>query len=281
MRQVVLQPTLAWCTESSSPITVIGDAGYTDYDLEVQVLIEGSGFAVLGGRVWNAGCVDVYKTGILLKVNNTGYWTLISSGQVIQSGQVGWSSGWHKLQLQFRGQKIQGSIDSKQVLAVSNQGVYGGWAAIGSSFSYVQFDNFVMNSYVDCGSGTNVLLDSCSGDSSLQWTLQADGTIHNKNPTQCLDVQGKDPNGSPNVVVSTCNNSASQQWIFTPTGTLVSKQTGYCVDLKEAAREVCTNIELYQCNGGDNQQWNYVSDYGLIVSPTRGKCLGLGAYPTV
>jgi len=140
----VQQRPISWCTDSQSPITIIGDSGVSNVEIQFDTLIETVGSTTLAARVVGAGCDNNYKTGYFLTVNQTGHWTLSSGVEVLTSGtSTSWKpTNFNNMKLTLIGNKITAFINEQQVAAVTNSTYQAGFVAVGSSFNYVQFDNF-------------------------------------------------------------------------------------------------------------------------------------------
>eukprot|EP00028_Trichosphaerium_sp_Am-I-7-wt_P007281 CAMPEP_0168526206 /NCGR_PEP_ID=MMETSP0405-20121227/11825_1 /TAXON_ID=498012 /ORGANISM="Trichosphaerium sp, Strain Am-I-7 wt" /LENGTH=208 /DNA_ID=CAMNT_0008548995 /DNA_START=374 /DNA_END=997 /DNA_ORIENTATION=+ len=74
MRQVVPEPPIKWCGESSQPISVIGDHTWRDMTVEFDALIETTGNVVAGARVAKGGCSNSYESGYYFKIDVNGAW---------------------------------------------------------------------------------------------------------------------------------------------------------------------------------------------------------------
>jgi len=144
-----------------------------------------------------------------------------------------------------------------------------GFVSIGSSWDYVQFDNFATTSSpYTCGVGDYARLDICDVKQNNQvWTVNtADSSIRlRSDKTKCLTVSGKDPaSGSPAVRVLTCNSTLTADQLWKVSDNQVINNSGQCLDLTNQKNSQCTNIEVYYCNKGTNQAWTYTESTGLI-----------------
>ena len=148
MRQQVLEPPVGWCDENAVPYSVMGSHGWRDVNVSMGVMIEGVGVAFVGARVDAGGCVGkTGSAGVTFGVSTEGWWAVCNStafsGKCQTMGKVEVKSGtWYQLGLQVQGDGLKGSIDGKQVVSTQVGHSGSGWAGMGSSWSYVQFDDF-------------------------------------------------------------------------------------------------------------------------------------------
>eukprot|EP01097_Dermamoeba_algensis_P001574 TRINITY_DN1591_c0_g1_i1.p1 TRINITY_DN1591_c0_g1~~TRINITY_DN1591_c0_g1_i1.p1 ORF type:complete len:572 (-),score=115.32 TRINITY_DN1591_c0_g1_i1:121-1806(-) len=196
LRQMSLGPSISWCDESSSPVSIIGDPRMCDVSVGADILIEKSGSAVIGGRVISTGCGNTYSIGYFLSVDQNGYWTLSAGLEILSKGKYPkFAIGdWNSLNLKLKKTQIRAFINGDLVSTVTDTKFTRGWAAIGSSWDYVQFDNFFMEDaqYCNCGNlGTGVTMSFCDSYKANQWDLKTDvdGTIRlRSNNSLCLGV---------------------------------------------------------------------------------------------
>jgi len=78
-----------------------------------------------------------------LNVSISGQWTFSVGYDVKKSGSISILPGqWHSFQMTFYNSNIYSYLDGVKVASVMDSTFEAGWAALGSSFDYVQFDNF-------------------------------------------------------------------------------------------------------------------------------------------
>jgi len=145
LRQVVSQPAQSWAQEGGThPFTVLGDTGWTDFEVSVDVSVENTGWASVLGRVTNTGNGwNIGAKGYMLTLSNTGAWAFTPG---TAKGQATLATGsWHNLKLVFQGNKITGSIDGTEVFSVTD-GTYGkGCIGLGSQTrTTALFDNLIV-----------------------------------------------------------------------------------------------------------------------------------------
>jgi galactosylceramidase len=152
MRQQVLAPPVAWCGENPVPYSVIGSHAWVNVNVTVKVMIEGTGMAFVGARVSSGGCIGARgSSGVAFGVSTDGWWALCNSTAVtddcIQVGKLQITAGtWYTLSLVVQGTTARAYIDGTLTVTREAERASNGWASIGSSWSYVQFDDFQVTS---------------------------------------------------------------------------------------------------------------------------------------
>ncbi|CAF1193727.1 unnamed protein product [Adineta ricciae] len=153
MRQMVPERPISWCDDADYPYSIIGNYTWKQpLNISVDVLIEKNGIAFVALGVSEGGCGNG-SSGIVFSVNttNNGSWQITNSTQLtnpVTSGIVSIVAGtWYKLTLVVLQDYSVGYVNGNPVgrceLTASS---YSGWGAIGSSWDYVQFDNFCLQS---------------------------------------------------------------------------------------------------------------------------------------
>ena len=158
LRQEITQQPITW-NRVPSPVTLVGDARWTDYEVSTKALLEQPGTVSLVGRI--QGELDSrYKphlnlwTGYHLNASDTGDWSL----QVVQTDSTGRNgltrtlaegtvaplgiNHWHRLALRFQGDQIDALIDGVHVSDVTDTTFGAGQIGLTlSSYSNAQFDD--------------------------------------------------------------------------------------------------------------------------------------------
>jgi galactosylceramidase len=151
MRQMAPETTISWCEEAPYQYSLIGNSSWKQpLNVSVDVMIENVGTALVALGASYGGC-GRGSPGIVLSVNTTGIWQLSNSTALknpVASGKVSIVPGtWYTLTLVVLEDHsvayIDGNLVGRCELSVSS---HSGWAAIGSSWDYVQFDNFRIQS---------------------------------------------------------------------------------------------------------------------------------------
>jgi galactosylceramidase len=152
MRQMSTELPISWCGEAPYPISVIGDVRWQQpLNVSVDIMIENVGIAFIALEVARGSCNHgaVGSPGIVFSINttNNGLWQLSSNtGMVnpLSSGSTPVTPGsWYTLMLSVLADHSEAYINGQLVgRCALNATSSRGWAAIGSSWNHVQFDNF-------------------------------------------------------------------------------------------------------------------------------------------
>ena len=155
MRQQVLQPPVAWCGENAVPYSVIGDHAWRNVNVTVQVMVERAGRAFVSARVAEGGCVGGRGSeAAAFGVSTDGWWALCNStdfsDRCAAVGKMTVTPGrWYTLSVVVVDGVRRGYIDGTLTATAQGATSTTGWAGIGSSWSYVQFDRFSVSSSSD------------------------------------------------------------------------------------------------------------------------------------
>ncbi|MER7751945.1 RICIN domain-containing protein [Kitasatospora sp. NPDC097643] len=275
LRQVITRAPIPWHDDMNyTPLTLMGDPGWTHYRASTDVSLEQAGSsAELLGRIDH---VDHDRSGYHLKIDDTGAWSLFSEDRsgtdtVLASGSYpGAGAGtWHNLTLAVQGQTITASIDHSQVASVADAGHGIGQIGLGvGGFQQASFANTTV----------------------APLAAPATHTVTSVNSGKCLDVTGASTADGAQAVQWTCGaGQAGQQWSLVPvagTGTvqLVSANSGKCLDVTGASTADGAQVIQWTCGAGKaNQQWTLVPTLGArvqLVSANSGKCLDVTAAST-
>lgn len=154
LRQVVRQRPIAWGGISPDPLTFLGSADWSDYEVSTDAMLEEPGTVTLVGRIdsadWFQDGKARWPSGYVLTVQQDGSWELDSSKfktptVKLASGKVPFSlKTWHHLALAFRGSTIEASIDGARVASLSDVTHKTGMAGVGTGWNLAQFDNFAV-----------------------------------------------------------------------------------------------------------------------------------------
>ncbi len=151
VRQMAAQQPVVWRNGNRDPSALLGDVGWTDYTLTVDVLLEHTGYVELQGRVGTQGHDPAKLDAYFLRVTDKGAWSIIKSTQTtpttLASGTaiaLG-TNAWHTLALGFAGTAISASVDGRRVGSVVDASYPAGQVGIATSRTInVQFDNLAV-----------------------------------------------------------------------------------------------------------------------------------------
>jgi hypothetical protein len=131
----------------NAPIAFIGDPGWTDYKVSVDVMLPEAGFTELMGRFAGLNRNGGGANGYHFQVSDAGAWKLYRQDTKAQttlaSGSLSSSlSSWHTLALSFKGTTISVFYDGSTIGSVTDTTYAKGNAAIAASkWIHAQFDN--------------------------------------------------------------------------------------------------------------------------------------------
>ena len=154
LEQVVSRKPIPW-GPLPDPFTITGNIDWKDYTIAADIRLPRYGAATLMARIDSADVFKdanaLYPSGYVLKVSADGHWELLSTaynrGTVILASGVtaGLDLGWHHLELKCRGEIIEPFLDSKSLAHIADHSHTHGMVALGSDWSHVQFDNFLIS----------------------------------------------------------------------------------------------------------------------------------------
>jgi galactosylceramidase len=156
MRQMVTEQPISWCGEAPYPFSVIGSSHWQQpLTVSVDVMIESVGTAFIALEVLRGAChaSSVGSPAIVFSISatNNGIWQLSGSTAItnpLNYGNVTVTPGtWYTLRLSVLSDHSEAYINGKFVGQCNlNASSSNGLAAIGSSWNYVQFDRFRIQS---------------------------------------------------------------------------------------------------------------------------------------
>ena len=150
LEQVITDRPIPW-GPLPDPWTMAGNADWTDYTVGADVRIDGTGSAMVIGRIDSANVFADQQarlpSGYTLRLHNDGIWELLSTryhnptltlaqGKTSAAGEE-----WHRLELVFHGDSIAAKLDGKTLATVHDVSHKNGMIGIGSEWNRAQFDN--------------------------------------------------------------------------------------------------------------------------------------------
>jgi hypothetical protein len=153
LEQVITERPIPW-GPLPDPWTLAGNADWTDYKIGADVHIDGTGSAMVIGRIDSANVFSDQQarlpSGYALRLHNDGIWELLSTTYhkptiTLAQGKTSAAGGeWHHLELVFRGDTIEAELDGKTLSTVQDDGHKKGMIGIGSEWNCAQFDNLAV-----------------------------------------------------------------------------------------------------------------------------------------
>ena len=150
LQQLITDKPVPW-GPLPDPFTMAGDAGWSDYQVSVDVLLAKADEATVMGRIDSA---DVFQdgamrwpSGYVLQLKKSGEWVLLSTKykqapRTLASGaEHPAGNDWHRLQLRFRGETVEASLDGRRLTSIQDKSHGHGMVAIGTDWGEAQFDN--------------------------------------------------------------------------------------------------------------------------------------------
>lgn len=131
LRQVIREKPMLWHPGSkhvAQPVSEMGDMKWKDYSVQIDVMLENEGYAVLGGRVdpYLENNEEYKLQGHWLYLNEKGEWKLTFRNKteetVRASGKIQFSTGqWTTLRLEMEGTAIRAYIGDTKVAQISGK----------------------------------------------------------------------------------------------------------------------------------------------------------------
>jgi Glycosyl hydrolase family 59/Secretion system C-terminal sorting domain len=150
LRQEINLTPIEWPGGSpTAPLVVVGDPGWSNYEISVDALMEQTGYVELIGRLGAQSQSSPGSQGYHLRITSSSSWSFFKeniNGNDTQLGSGITSFGlnsWHNLSLKLVEDTIQAFIDSKLITTV-NDGTYsfGQGGLLVSKWRNAEFDNF-------------------------------------------------------------------------------------------------------------------------------------------
>jgi hypothetical protein len=152
LRQVIDHRPIPWGGMSPDPLTFLGSADWSDYEVSTDAMVEEPGNVTLAGRIdsadWFQDGKSRWLSAYILSLQDSGTWELDSTkfktpASKLAAGKVSFQpKAWHHLALTFKGTAVQVSIDGTAVANVTDASHTKGMAGLGTGWNTAQFDNF-------------------------------------------------------------------------------------------------------------------------------------------
>jgi galactosylceramidase len=149
LQQALLRKPIDWQPAkplTPEPTTIIGDSDWVNYQVSVDVHLNGAAYVSLLGRVGTWVSWTKRPDSYELAVRDNGNWELNTHTNnektVLTSGKVGFPNNpWHRLALRFQESRIQAFIDDRAVGAANDGNHLTGMVGVGTDYAHAQFDN--------------------------------------------------------------------------------------------------------------------------------------------
>ena len=283
LQQVVPQRPINW-QDDSDAYTLIGDSGWTNYTVSLDVDMQQAGTVTLLGRANIQSRPQNRQAAYQLRISDTGAWSIVkhtttNTDTTLAGGTraaLGLNS-WHNLKLGFSGSQITAIVDGATIGTANDYSYGSGQAGVGvQGYQTDQFDNLSVTANsgptlsvlrgiqsgrcadVPAGSqtnGTQLALWDCNGGANQTFTPTSSNQLQVYG-TKCLDVDAAGTADGTKVQIWDCNGGANQQWTVNSDGTVVGAGSGKCLDATGQGTANGTLLEIWTCNGGDNQRWS-------------------------
>jgi hypothetical protein len=298
VRQMAPVQPIVWRSGQRDPSALLGDVGWTDYTLRVDVMLERAGYVELQGRVGTQRHNPANTNAYRFRVTDQGSWSIIASDTApshttLASGSVPalGTGRWHTLALAFDGATITAGIDGTKVGSVSDSRHRAGQVGIAASrYLNVQYDNLSITpitrpdlsgtyrilsqhsglalEVAGASTGNGGLVDQAAytGGGHQQWRLAAAGggyyKLVNLGSGKVLDVPRSSTEPGVQLHQWTDNGGANQQWQLSSSGSgsyiLTSRGSGLVADVDGASTADGAKVIQWPANGAANQEWRLV-----------------------
>ena len=159
VRQSAPTPPVMWCGDAALAYSLMGDHSWRLVNVSADVLIESTGTAVVSAAISTGGCNGADGSpAIAFAIHTAGQWTLsntTSLAYVVAGGAGKYVAGvWYRVRLSAGRGWVRAAVDGRVVCEVELSewvGSVSGWVGVGSSFDYVQFDNFEVDAAAAVG----------------------------------------------------------------------------------------------------------------------------------
>ena len=301
LQQVTPVRPINW-QEDSDAYGLVGDPGWSNYTVSVDVNLQQAGTVTLLGRANTQLRPQYRQAAYQLRVDETGAWGLVKADQggnrtTLVSGQVAalGLDTWHKLKLTFSGNAITARIDKTQLAAITDTSFVSGQVGFGVvGYQADQFDNLSVTAEpfgslsaplrglesgrcVDLPAGSNAngtvpALWTCNGGANQQWVLDAAGELAGLGKCLEVAVPGNAADGT-GVRIEDCTGASNQKWTLSADGQVISQASNKCLDVTGHATGNSAALEIWTCNNGDNQKFLRTDSSGVLQGVESGRCL--------
>jgi O-glycosyl hydrolase len=301
LQQVAPVKPIEW-QDDSDAYGLVGDPGWSDYTVSVDVDMQQAGTVTLLGRANTQNRPQSHQAAYQLRINEAGSWSIArnSSTGVLSTLVSGTRPAlglntWHTIKLGFSGNQITATLDGATLGTVTDTSFTAGLVGLGVvGYQTNLFDNLTVtpNAPGNLGgilkgqesglcvdvpaasqaNGTAVALWDCHGGANQSWTATPDKrlTVYG---SKCLEV-GAD---GTTAQINDCTGTGAQQWTVNADGSVVNLGSGKCLDASGHGTAPGTAVVTWGCNGGVNQKWARTEAPGILRGQESGKCVDVPA----
>ena len=123
-----------------TPQTIVGDIGWKDYTVSIDVMLPDTGCVSLCGRFNRFIGWDL--SGYSFQVNHNGNWKLQLRGKILASGNTEVNlNKWNKLIMSFKDDVIEVKLNKKIITTIKDSTIMNGVVALGTGWNTAYFDN--------------------------------------------------------------------------------------------------------------------------------------------
>ena len=144
LRQCIDKKGIEWAAHPTpEPYTVIGSTAWDNCQLSCDVMIEGTGYAAVYGRVGKCPQSAEAPEGYCFRLYQDGAWKLLAVDKELDSGRVELGKGpWHTMVMRFAGPRLSLAVDGNGITVGEDDSFSTGMAGLGTGWNCARFDNF-------------------------------------------------------------------------------------------------------------------------------------------
>jgi hypothetical protein len=173
-QEISIAPTKWGSVGSPHPLTIVGDPGWKDYRVSIDVLLEQNGWLELMGRITAQNQSGGGVQGYHLQIADSGAWTLFTqdanmNNTPLATGSVTFAlNSWHTLALDFNGTTVTALYDNTPLATVTDSTYSVGNVGLGvKQWDRAQFDNFVVAAQSTSGDAGSTAVDAGNGPAAV------------------------------------------------------------------------------------------------------------------
>jgi galactosylceramidase len=170
LQQTMPAPGIQWAGDAT-PVTIVGDPAWRDYEISCNVLLDFQKHAEIYGRIKKVPHGKKLPEGYSLRLNADGTWQLSVPGKQLAAGKVDLTANqWHRLGLRLMRDQITARIDEKEACSVSDTTFSRGYVAIGCDYEPVKFAGLSVTAIATASDSIKPVRATSSSDWSTDYT---------------------------------------------------------------------------------------------------------------